>query len=85
MLKLRSRDTLPTDREVGADLAQLFGVVPDPAAEHEGGVYGYIRRSKLERYTPEESLSGQAQRITDYAHEQQLGEPQIYQDPGYSG
>lgn len=85
MIRLRSRDTLPTDREVDADLAGLFGVTPDPIAEHGGGVYGYIRRSKLERYTPEESLSGQAQRIMDYAREQQLGEPQIYQDPGYSG
>jgi len=85
MYKIRSRDTLPTDREVDVDLAQLFGVTSDPISVCAGGVYGYTRRSKLEKYAPEESLSGQAQRITDYAREQQLGVPTIYQDPGFSG
>ncbi len=85
MAKSQLPITVPTDRELQADLAQLFRGPAESAPAPTLSVAGYIRRSRLEKYSEEESLSGQASRIARFAQERGLADPRIFVDAGYSG
>ena len=85
MSKLKIRPSIPTNREVDADLAELFRVVDEHPDAKNLRACGYIRKSKFSEIDPDQSLPGQAKRIQELAEENGWQLVSIFKDPGYSG
>ncbi len=85
MTRLASRQQIPDDQELVADLDKVFRITPDPAAPATTSAYGLTRVSSTMQKEEGHSLEDQEMRIRRFVEGKGWRLAQIFRDPAFSG